>query len=219
MKSIEYDFEYTDIIYKWKLLGICFLIFLISYLISAIFARDFFREIKVGVMLIEIIVAHVGMVVLIFWLNKKNIRRKGSASIFEEAVNFKLHHNYRRILFSDIKSYRTSQDGGARLWIQSDVDKEFHIAAETAYCDSKNFELFFEDFIKIIKTLGKEIQVETDTKQTTSRKAYLIGVLILPTIICILGYLIAYYDNQNIPLNMIMATDMIILQWIIFFYF
>src|SRR5689334_5875633 len=105
----EEVFEYTDSKLTLKLLGLCFLIFVIGLLLVPKGKTPW---------TLPGLIAAFGIPLTIFLLNKKKIKKEGSVTINDSNAEFKLEGAISKIEYSEIKSFRIEHNIGTILNIK-----------------------------------------------------------------------------------------------------
>lgn len=202
----DYNFEYTDTKFTLKLLGLSFLT-LILLLIAMVVTIDL-----IGI--IGSLILAFGVPLLIFFLNKKRIKRYGTANIFDSYTEFKLSDSTQKIEFEQIKTYLFERYNGTALAIKLKDGKDFKLQANTNFCDAAQFDAFCQEFEKTIQQYKTSNNVDLTRKKSMFEKAWMLPLLIILTVGLIGGIIFAISKGKSIPPTFYSSAAVIIPLWI-----
>jgi len=203
----EFNFEYTDTKFTLKLLGLSFLAFVVL-LIAMVVTVDLIGT--VGGLILAF-----GVPLVIFFLNKKKIKKLGTANIYDSSSEFKLAESIEKIVYADIKSYQVERYNGTALVIKLKDGKDFKLQANSNFCNTARFDTFCQEFEKTLdqfKTTNSN--VELTRKPSIYERAWMLPFLIILTTGLIGFSVFAISQGKNIPPTFYTSAAIVIPMWI-----
>jgi len=173
-KSNSYSFEYSDTPYSVKLLLVS-----IATFIGLLCAMPIFIDTIGGTPGIIIVFV---IPFLIFWFNKKKIKKYGTATINEKFITLDLNKQNHKIEFDNIKSYLVQHYNGVYLRIIQNDGKKTTVTSNSNFCNSEGFELFCEEFETTIEKSRIENKLPIIRKKSFFEKKWVFVFLIIMTI-------------------------------------
>jgi hypothetical protein len=120
MKTIS--FEYTDTKFTLRLLTLCFLTLLILVITTV-------NLIGMGGLILAF-----GVPILIFFVNKKKIKKQGIANIFASYSEFTIAAATAKVVYADIRTYQIERYNGIYLKVKFNDGKSFKLQANANFC-------------------------------------------------------------------------------------
>ena len=139
----DFKFEYTDTKFIIKLFGLCFLLW-----VALLFTISVTKEL-IGV--IGSLVLAFGTPLLIFFLNKKKIKKQGTANITDTYSEFRLADSIKKIVYADMRTYLIQRFNGTCLKIKFKDGKTFALQANSNFCNPYQFDTFCQEFEGVIE--------------------------------------------------------------------
>ncbi|MCA6378422.1 MAG: hypothetical protein IM574_04185 [Cytophagales bacterium] len=171
----NYNFEYTNSGYAFRLLGLSFLSFILL-----IFAIGFLQR-AIGSTLSIVVVTVAPF--LLFWLNKKKIKRQGSVNIDESHAEFKLQESSFTIRYAEIKHYKIELiNDGDNLVIGLEGNKKIKIAANGNFCNSTPFKTFCRALDEALKQYQSNNQATIEKKKSFFEQPWVLPFLVTITV-------------------------------------
>jgi hypothetical protein len=133
----QYDFEYTDQRFLFILLASCFALFL-----GLLFAAVYFSA-YLGIGPSVLLAA--GIPILAFLMNKKKLKKEGSARLDSTAITFTLPDYTHTIAFTELQAYKVEHYNGTRLSLMLKDKTKFRLTANDNFTDSGRFEAFCDE--------------------------------------------------------------------------
>jgi hypothetical protein len=202
----DFTFEYTDTKFTLKLLGLSFLAFVVL-LIAMVVTIDL-----IGI--IGSLILAFGVPLLIFFLNKKKIKKHGTANIFDSYSEFKLADSTRKIEFGQIKTYQVERYNGTALAIKLKDGKDFKLGANTNFCNADQFDTFCQEFEKTIQQYKTSNNVELTRKKSIFERAWMLPLLLVLTVGLVGGIIFAISLGKSIPPTFYSSAAVVIPLWI-----
>jgi hypothetical protein len=94
-----------------------------------------------------------GIPVLIFWLNRKKIRKNGFATINNNEVEFNLNGIKEKINLNEIENYQIQIYNGTTLNIKLKSGKNIGIVSNSFFCNPIKFNIFCQELENTIVKL------------------------------------------------------------------
>jgi len=205
----DFTFEYTDTKFTLKLLGLSFLSFVVL-LIAMVVTVDL-----IGI--IGSLILAFGVPLLIFFLNKKKIKKLGTGNILDSYAEFKLADSTQKIEFGQIKTYQVERYNGTALVLKLKDGKDFKLQANTNFCNADQFDTFCQEFEKTIQQFKMTNNVELTRKKSMFEQAWMLPFLIILTVGLVGGIIFAISKGKNIPPTFYTSAAVVIPLWIGYF--
>ncbi|MBJ7428113.1 MAG: hypothetical protein JHD28_04030 [Bacteroidia bacterium] len=205
----EFNFEYTDTKFLMKLFGICSLVF-VGMIITAAVNKDT-TPIIWGLILSFIIPF------AIYFLNKKNITKLGTACITDASVTFQLTEVTQTITFEEIATYQVEQFNGTSLKLKLNNGTEFKLLANTNFCNADQFDAFCQEFEQAILQFKTTNNTEITRKKTIFEQAWMLPFLVILSVGLVGMSIFALANGKNIPASFFTSAALLIPMWIAYF--
>ena len=205
----DFAFEYTDTKFTLKLLGLSFLA-LFVLLVAMVVTVDL-----IGI--IGSLILAFGVPLLIFFLNKKKIKKLGTANISDSNAEFKLVNSTQKIEFGQIRTYQVERYYGTTLVLKFKDGKDFKLQANTNFCNADKFDEFCQEFEKTVQQFKTTNNVELTRKKSMFERAWMLPFLIILTAGLIGGIIFAISNDKNIPPTFYTSAALVIPLWIGYF--
>jgi hypothetical protein len=205
----DYNFEYTDTKFTLKLIGLSFLAFVVL-LIAMVVTVDLLGI--AGALILAF-----GVPVLIFFLNKKKIKKIGTANIYDSSSEFKLADSTEKVVYADIKTYQVERYNGTHLKIKFKDGKDFKLQANSNFCNSDQFDILCGEFEKTVQQFKSTNNVELTRKPSMFERAWMLPFLIILTAGLIGGIVFAISQGKSIPPTFYTSAAIVIPMWIGYF--
>ena len=202
----EYNFEYFNQKYTQKLVIKLFVIFLTFFSILCISNNNF---VQVTAILLSLIIPYV-----IFNSKKKNIKRIGSATLYDTHAEFKLDEIHTVINFSEIKSYLIQNYNGSMLNIKFKDGKKFNLAANINYCKTLAFDNFCDDLDYALSSYKNGGKVDLIRKNGFFQNVWVFRIMWVVTLAFLFAILYAIVAGKNIPFHkLLLAIGPLLTMW------
>jgi hypothetical protein len=202
----DHSFEYTDTKFTLKLLGLSFLAFVVL-LIAMVVTVDL-----IGIA--GALILAFGVPFLIFFLNKKKIKKLGTANIYDSYSEFKLADSTDKVVYADIRTYQVERYNGTALVIKLKDGKDFKLQANTNFCKAEQFDAFCQEFENVIQQYKTNNNVELTRKPSMFERAWMLPLLVVLTTGLIGGIIFATSQGKRIPPTFYTSAAVIIPLWI-----
>jgi hypothetical protein len=202
----DFTFEYTDTKFTLKLLGLSFLAFVVL-LIAMVVTVDL-----IGI--IASIILVFGVPLLIFFLNKKKIKKHGTANIYDSYSEFKLADSTDKVVYADIRTYQVERYNGTHLKIKFKDGKDFKLQANSNFCNNDQFDSFCQEFENVVQQYKTSNNVELTRKPSMFERAWMLPFLIVLTAGLVGGIIFATSQGKRIPPTFYTSAAVIIPLWI-----
>jgi hypothetical protein len=136
----EYTFEFTDTRYTRILL----LLSLLSLLVTLIIMGKFVDLIAYPAGFIPIF----AIPLLVFFLNRKKIKKIGSAILQSDQAEFNFNGSVKKISYSEINKIEIFRYRGTHLTIKLRDKQKFIIQGNSYFCDYRSLDLMCQDLEK-----------------------------------------------------------------------
>ena len=203
---MSFSFEYTDTKYTLKLLGISFAA-LLALLIAMVVTVEL-----IGVA--GSLILAFGIPFLIFFFNKKKIKKQGTANIYDSSSEFSLVDSTIKVAFSDMKTYQVERYNGTALVIKFKNGNDFKLQANSNFCNPEQFDAFCKEFEKTVQQFKATNNVELTRKPSLFERAWMLPLLIVLTTGLIGGSIFAISQGKNIPPTFYTSAAVVIPLWI-----
>jgi hypothetical protein len=205
----DFSFEYTDAKFTLKLLVLCFLS-LVVFLIAMAVTVDL-----IGV--IGSLIFVFGVPLAIFFLNRKKIKKHGTANIHDSYSEFTLADSTDKIVYSDIESYQVERYNGTHLKIKFKDGRSFKVQANSNFCNADKFDAFCREFEDTIQQFKATNHVELTRMKSMFEKVWMLPFLIIITAF-ILGAVVFEILMKRTPPTAFYTTSIIVTSlWIGYF--
>ena len=202
----DYNFEYTDTKFTLKLLGLSFLT-LVTLLIAMVVTVDL-----IGI--IGSLILAFGVPLLIFFMNKKKIKKQGTANIYDSYSEFKLANSSDKVVYADIKTYQVERYNGTHLKIKFKDGKDFKLQANSNFCNADQFDTFCNEFENSVQQYKTSNNVELTRKKSMFEQAWMLPFLVILTAGLIGGIIFAISQGKSIPPTFYTSAAVVIPLWI-----
>lgn len=198
----EEVFEYTDSKLTLKLLGLCFLIFVVIAVLAPKGKTPW---------TLPVLIAAFGIPLTIFLLNKKKIKKEGSVTINDSNAEFKLEDSVSKIEYSEIQSFKIEHNIGTILNIKLKNGTRFKLEANSNFCDHFQFD-------EVCQLLKKSIrQFKSSNNVPVIRKGAKLGLtfalLVIVTSGLFGGAIYLFYQGGQLPVSFYVALGIIATWW------
>lgn len=205
----DFTFEYTDTKLTLKLFGLSFLIFVVL-LVAMIVTVDLLG-------ITGSLILTFGIPFLIFFLNKKRIKKQGTATIYDSYSEFKLAESSHEVVYADIKTYQVEEYNGTQLIIKFIDGTNFKLQANSNFCNTDQFDIFCREFENTLQQLKATSNVELTRKKSMFEQMWMLPLLIIMTVALIGGIIFALSKGKRIPPTFFTSAAVIIPMWIGYF--
>ena len=155
-----------------------------------------------------------GIPFLFFFLNRKKIKKLGSAQLENEKVRIELENEITEIEFNQIENYLVQVYNGTLLQIKLLNGKKFKIYSNSNFCNTKQFDEFSSDLEAKIQNFKEINKVNIIRKNTFFERVWIYPFLIIMTISVVIILCYAIYNGKRIPtLKLIAAIAPILSLW------
>ena len=202
----DFTFEYTDTKFALKLLGLSFLAFVLL-LIAMVVTVDL-----IGI--IGSLILAFGVPLLIFFLNKKNIKKQGTANIYDSYSEFKLVDSTDKVVYADMRTYQVERYNGTHLKIKFKDGKDFKLQANSNFCNTDQFDTFCQEFENVVQQYKTSNNFELTRKPSMFERAWMLPFLIILTAGLIVGIIFALSLGKSIPPTFYTSAAVIIPMWV-----
>jgi hypothetical protein len=197
---LEYNFEFTDQKYLLNLFGLIFVPFVLLM----------FSALWLG---FAVLIAAFVVPILIYWFNRKNIKKKGQAILSETFAEINLVDRKHIINFNEIKSYQVDYMNGVTLKILFTNRSELTLVANSNFCNEEQLEIFCDEFEKAIANFKGENQSKVIRTKSLFEKSWMYFVLVGMSIIIGIVFLLAEIEGKDIPGSIWVALGGIASMW------
>ena len=205
----EFNFEYTDEKFTVKLLVLSFLAHAVL-LIAMLVTIDL-----IGI--IGALILAFGVPILIFLLNKKKIKKNGTANIYDSSSEFKLAGSIEQVVYKEIKTYQVERFNGTQLVIKLKDGKKFKLQANSIFCNSDQFDIFCEELEKSVQQFKSTNNAELTLQPSIYERAWMLPFLIILTTGLIGRIVFAKFQEKSIPSTFYTMALIVIPMWIVYF--
>jgi hypothetical protein len=199
----EFSFEYTDVKFALKLLGLCVLIAAVLALAMS------FSEALVGVIGAFGVLA---IPVVIFLLFKGGINKTGSAFIYDRSTELKLIDSSESIVYADIKSIKVKRYNGTLLSVKLRSGRRFRLHANSNFSNSFQFDAFCE----VLETTVTDYKAANDIPprpKSLVEKGWVLPLLIVMSMASVAAVVFVMTKGEQIPPSYFLAFVVLVPLW------
>lgn len=207
----EYNFEYSNQKYATKLFLICFGIGF--GLFFGIFGLSKIVKLSGTYFLLVYIMFIIGIPFLIFWRNRKNIKKIGSAKLDENKVQFIYENNIKEIDFSNIQNYLVQTYNGTLLQMKLLNGEKFKMFSNSNYCNTLEFDKFSYDLEIKLENFKKLNNTSIIRKKSFFERVWIYPFLIIMTIFVAIIVFYGFYVGKGFSLKLITVIFPLISLW------
>lgn len=187
----EYNFEYSDHRYTLKLLGICFL--LGALLMAGMFIVIHYINIFLALAIV------MGIPILIFWLNQKQIKKRGIAIIHDLHTEFFFPTSNYSFTYLEIITYQVEYYNGISLSIKFKNGKNFKLQANSSFCNPSELEYFCTAFESKLSEFKAANNTGLTRKKPILAKPWFLLLLIISSASILVVAAIALIQGKDFP--------------------
>lgn len=203
MKDLK--FEYTDSKFTLILLGLSLLSFVLLLIVE--------REVIELLGVIGALILTLGVPLLIFFLNKKKIKKQGTAMIHDSFSVFRLSGSTVQVDYADIKAYQVERYNGTQLKIKFMNGKNLKVEANSNFCNSSQFEAFCQEFERTIQEFKSINNVEIVRKKSMFEKAWMLPLLVVLNVGILGTFIHAHINGVKVPRILYTSAAILIPVW------
>lgn len=200
----EYNFEYFNQKFTSKFVGSLLILFLILFFSSIMILSKI--SIKNSYFVFICLFFSFIIPYIIYRFNRKNIKKQGTAVIYESYIEFNLDLIQRQIKFTDIKSYLIQNYNGTILNLVLKDGEKFNVAANINYCDTSKFDSFCLEVEKVLGKFNENNKLTIIRKKTFFEKAWLLPFLVILTCVLLFMVIYAFITGKKIPISSLLLT-------------
>jgi hypothetical protein len=200
MKTIS--FEYTDTKFTLRLLTLCFLTLLILVITTV-------NLIGMGGLILAF-----GVPILIFFVNKKKIKKQGIANIFASYSEFTIAAATAKVVYADIRTYQIERYNGIYLKVKFNDGKSFKLQANANFCNPIQFDTCCREFESVIQQYKANNNVQLTRKPSMFEQAWMLPFLVILTMGLAGGVIFAVSNGKSIPPTFYTSAVIVIPLWV-----
>lgn len=189
-----YNFEYYDRPYALKLYGICILTFAVICLL--------FFLIKEYLNIIFFLFFLFGTTLTIYFSKRSKIKAYCKVMIYSDWLEFKLKSETMKIKIFDIDSYLIQYYNGTVLNLKMKNGTKFNIATVSNFNNVKDFDVFCNDFEKLLK-LNTNLIIR---RKSFFEKSWIIPILIVITLLLVSTLFYSLLNGMQLPIATTLIT-------------
>jgi L-asparagine transporter-like permease len=209
----KHNFEYFNQKFVNKLVPTLLALFLLLFFGSIILLSNNSAKNSLFVVFFCFIVSF-SIPYAIYRLKRKEIKKEGSASIYELYIEFDLDKTQRRIAYADIKSYLIQSYNGTLLNLVLKDGEKFNIAANNTYCDTIKFDNFCADLEHVLEKFNESNNSSVIRKKTFFEKAWLLPFLVILTSAFAFMIIHSFATGKKLPVSsLLMALGPLLTLW------
>lgn len=200
----EYNFEYFNQKFTSKLVVALFALFLILFFTSVVILS----KISIKSIFFVFFCLFFSFVIpyIIYRVNRKKIKKHGSATIYESYVEFNLDMIQIKINYVDIESYLIQNYRGTLLNLVLKGGEKFNVSASNTYCDTVKFSLFCIAFEQALGKFNKVNNSSIVRKKTFFEKGWLLPFLVIMTSALVFIIIYAFTIGRKLPVPTLFLT-------------
>jgi len=199
----KYDFEFNDNKFAMRLFVICLVLFLVFLFIAVWLKFNFLISIAISL----------GIPILIFWLNRKKIPKRGFATMDNGKVEFNLNGIETKVNFNEIKNYQIQIYNGTVLNVKLKSGKRIGIVSNSNFCNPMKFDIFCQEFEKNIEKYKTENNIELTRKKSFFEQVWIFPFLVIITSILIISVLIAIFKGMELRASIFISLAPLMTLW------
>lgn len=193
----EYRFEYSNQKYATKLSIICFGFFILSFI--GMFGLLKFIKLSKVIFFALFLILCFGIPFLIFWLNRKKIKKLGSANLEDEKVKIVLENEVKEIQFNQIENYLVQVYNGTLLQIKLLNGEKFKMYSNSNFCNTIEFDKFSNDLETKIQNFKELSKINIIRKKNFFERVWIYPFLVIMTISVVIIVIYGIYKGKGIP--------------------
>jgi hypothetical protein len=156
----------------------------------------------------------IGVPLVIFLLNKKKIKKRGTATIDESSALFILANATRRVAYADIRTYQVERYNGTHLRIRYRDGARFTLHADSNFCNADHFDDFCREFENVVQQYKRSHKTELTRTPSMFERAWMLPLLIVLTAGLIGGAIFAISLRKHIPPTFYSSAAIILAMWV-----
>ncbi|SFA89810.1 hypothetical protein SAMN05660845_0864 [Flavobacterium swingsii] len=199
----KYDFEFNDTKFAFRLFMICLITFIALLFIT----------LQLNLNFLILITISLGIPILIFWLNRKKIPKKGFATISDCEIEFNLNGAEEKINLNEIKNYQIHIYNGTTLNIKLKSGKKIGIVSNSNFCNPMKFDVFCQELENKIEKYKTENNIELIRKKSFFEQVWLFPFLVIITSILIISVLIAVFKGMELKPSIFISLAPLSTLW------
>jgi hypothetical protein len=155
-----------------------------------------------------------GIPFLIFFMNRKKIKKQGIAGIYDSYSEFKLGGSIDKVVYADIKTYQVERFNGTHLKIKFKDGHNFKLQANSNFCNIEAFDIFCQQFENMVQLYKTSNNIELIRKPSMFEQAWMLPFLIVFTVVMIGAIVFVISGGKSIPPTFYTSAAIIIPMWI-----
>lgn len=139
----EFTFDYTDIRFMFRLLGLCFLAFVLLLLAMPVTSGK--------ITIVGSLLSAVALPFGAFFLFRNKLTKQGTAYVYDHSTELRLIDSSESIVYSEIKSYKLERYNGTQLIVKFRNGRRLRMQANSNFCNPAQFEEFCVGFEEAVQ--------------------------------------------------------------------
>ncbi|HEV7347848.1 hypothetical protein [Telluribacter sp.] len=189
----HYTYEYTNQKALFLLLGTCFVLLIVLLLgipyMAPLLGSTLYATLAIGTPF------------LVFFLNKKKIKKVGEAHLEDTSLTVILFNQTRHIRFSELKSYKVEHYNGTRLSCTFTDNTKFRLVANYQFCKPEAFEALCDDLERTINQYVVETNTELVRKPSLYEQKWMPFLLVAMSLTMVWVFFRTYSSGIKPPLS------------------
>jgi len=203
----DYTFEYSDTKLTLKI----FIISVLTFILLVILAVGIFQK---TILATPSFIAAFGVPILIFYLNRKKIKKQGQVNIYDTYFIFILENSSNKIEYLDIREYQVERYNGVQLNIMFKDDKIFKLQANSTFCNPDQFDFVCDELEKVVLQFKTSNNVELKRRKSLFEQAWLLPILIITTVVIVTLIIISIYKGQKLQGSLLTTLAVLGSVWV-----